>query len=350
MMRVLTTRQAEEWNAVLQRVARHDFYSLPGYHALAERQGEGRALLFVFERGEYLVALPLLLRAIDDADGWFDATSVYGYAGPVCSHGELPEAVERDFQTALHDALAAQRIVAVFSRLHPLLPQGVLLAGLGECRPGGQTISIDLTLPPDSQRAQYRDTFRQRLGKLSQAGIEGVVDADLRHLAEFTSIYHENMRRVNAHGSYFFDLEYFTQLAAALGPRLQLVLVKSGDEILAAALFTLCGGIVQYHLGGTRDAALPLSPTPLVIDTARLWAIEQGAHTLHLGGGVGAKEDSLFLFKTGFSKSRHEFATWRWVVTPEIYAQLCKRRGPSSSDFFPAYRSPADADEPALIK
>ena len=255
----------------------------------------------------------------------------------------------REFQTALHDALTAQRIVAVFSRLHPLLPQGALLAGLGECRPGGQTISIDLTLPPDAQRAQYRDTFRQRLGKLRQAGIEGVVDADLRHLAEFTSIYQENMRRVNAHDSYFFDLEYFTHFAAALGPRVRLVFVKSGDEILAAALFTLCGGIVQYHLAGARDAALPLSPTPLVIDTARLWAIGQGAHTLHLGGGVGAREDSLFLFKAGFSKCRHEFATWRWVVAPEIYAQLCERRGVAvSADFFPAYRAPAVAEEPLL--
>ena len=351
MMRFLTTRQTDEWNDALRRVARHDFYFLPGYHALAEQQGGGRALLCVFERGGYLIALPLLLRAIGGAEGWFDATSVYGYAGPVSSHADLPEAVLRDFQTTLRDALATQRIVAVFSRLHPLLPQSALLAGLGECRPGGQTVSIDLTLPPDVQRAQFRDTFRTRLNKLQRDGLTGVADPDLRHLADFVSIYHENMRRVNAHPSYFFEMEYFTQLASALGPRLCLFLAKSGDEILAAALCTLCDGIMQYHLGGSRDAALPLSPMTLVIDTARLWAIERGARALHLGGGVGAREDSLFLFKTGFSKCRHDFATWRWVVTPEIYAWLCEQREPSASpDFFPAYRSPVVAEEPLLTK
>ena len=255
----------------------------------------------------------------------------------------------RDFQTALHETLLAQRVVAAFSRLHPLLPQRAWLAGLGECRPGGQTVSIDLTLPPEAQRAQYRGAFKTRLNKLHRDGIEGVVDGDLRHLADFVSIYHENMRRVDAHPSYFFEMEYFTHLAAALGSRLCLIVAKSGGEILAAALCTLCDGIAQYHLGGSRDAALPLSPMTLVMDAARLWAMEKGARVLHLGGGVGAREDSLFHFKAGFSDGRCEFATWRCVLAPEIYARLCERRGPvASADFFPAYRCAAVEEEPAL--
>ncbi len=128
-------------------------------------------------------------------------------------------------------------------------------------------------------------------------------------------------------------------------------------KIAAAGLFTICDGVVQYHLGGTRDEFLKLSPMALIFDTARLWAIEAGARVLHLGGGVGgAKEDSLFHYKAGFSDRRHDFATWRWVVAPEIYRELCERQTrrnelqglePTSADYFPAYRCPAVPRPPA---
>src|SRR5437867_2416070 len=41
MMRVLTTRQSDEWLSVLRRCSgMHDVYHLPGYHAVAERRGD----------------------------------------------------------------------------------------------------------------------------------------------------------------------------------------------------------------------------------------------------------------------------------------------------------------------
>lgn len=72
---------------------------------------------------------------------------------------------------------------------------------------------------------------------------------------------------------------------------------------------------------------------------------------LHLGGGVGAKTDSLFYFKSGFSDRRHEASVWRWVVLPGIYKELCDRRmhwyrkndaNAASAGYFPAYRSAND--------
>lgn len=88
----------------------------------------------------------------------------------------------------------------------------------------------------------------------------------------------------------------------------------------------------------------------LIFDTVRLWANETGACVLHFGGGVGARADSLFHYKAGFSDRRHNFATWRWIVTPAVYRELCRRRTrinelqglePASADYFPAYRCPA---------
>lgn len=348
---VLQSAQEPEWKGVLARVIQHDFYHRPEYHRLAEERGEGSAHLFAYHDGAYTIALPLLLRPVEAAGGkaWCDATSVYGYAGPLASHAVMPASVVRNFQKALKETLAGLRVVAVFSRLHPLMPQCGMLSGLGDCRREGETVSIDLTLPPEEQRAQYRSSLRTHINKLRRGGLVSRRDGEKRHLPEFTEIYHQTMRRVKARSSYFFEPEYFTRLAKGLGPALELFVVTLDGVVIAGGLFTICDGIVQYHLGGTRDAFLRVGPMSLLFDTVRLWAIDEGARVVHLGGGVGAKEDSLLHFKAGFSDRRHTFPTWRWVVEPGVYRELCEENARRnleegvqrvSGDYFPQYRCP----------
>src|SRR5207237_9725558 len=159
-------------------------------------------------------------------------------------------------------------------------------------------------------------------------------------------------RLCKAEQSYFFDAAYFTELAKSLGPVLKLFVLKTPDgEVISGGLFTLCARSVQYHLGGTRNTALKFSPMVLILETVRHWANQNGAHTFHLGGGVGAKSDSLFHFKARFSRQRHKFATWRWIVEPEAYRELSVRKHVWNSErglkaispsFFPAYRCPAE--------
>jgi carbamoyl-phosphate synthase large subunit len=361
-LRVFSSSQRESWIGVLQRARQHDFYFLPEYHALAERREEGEARLFVYEHAGYLIALPLIIRTLADhtpigtaANTWRDATSVYGYSGPLYSHQDMPCAVVRGFQRALTMALQELHVVSVFSRLHPLMPaQTTLLEGLGDHQLDGATVSIDLSAAPVEQRAQYDGATKNRINRLLRSGATCVLDVEQRHLPEFIALYHETMRRVKAEQSYFFDQTYFSDLAKSLGRALKLFVVKMPDgQVISGGLFTLCDGIVQYHLGGTRDSALKLSPMMLIYETVRQWANENGAHTFHLGGGVGAKNDSLFQFKARFSRQRHQFFTWRWIVAPEAYRELSLLRDiwnsehglrAISASFFPAYRCRAESD------
>jgi hypothetical protein len=362
MMRVLTTNQHEEWTGAVQRARQHDFYFLPEYHALAEQRGEGEARLFVFEQAGYVIALPLIIRALADcraiggaATTWRDATSVYGYSGPLYSHEDMPPAVLGGFQRALSVALQELQVVSVFSRLHPLLPaQTTLLDGLGDHQLEGVTVSINLSATPHDQRAEYNRAIKNRINRLVRSDFICVLDSEERHLPEFIALYHETMCRVKAEQSYFFDGAYFNELATSLGPLLNLFVVKTPEgQVISGGLFTLCDGIVQYHLGGTRNTALKFSPMVLIFETVRQWANQNGAHTFHLGGGVGAKSDSLFQFKAHFSRQRHEFVTWRWIVAPEAYRELSVRKHVWNSkrglkaispSFFPAYRCPAEPD------
>ncbi len=362
-LRILGTAEAAEWTAALQRAQQYDFHHRPEYHVVAEQRGEGQAHLFVYEQDGCLIALPLLLRPIEtkQAEGWWDANSVYGYGGPVASHEDTPAEVIAGFQAALAEEMERRRVVAIFSRLHPLLEQEALLAGLGECPLNGNTISIDLTLPEEEQRARYNKSCRRALKQLRAAGFVGVHDTEKRYLPQFIEVYLETMRRAGAESFYYFDEAYFNLLTRSLGDASHLFVALKDGEVAAATLCTVCCGIVQDHLGGTRDVFLEFSPDRLVVETERAWATQIGARQFHLGGGVGAQQDSVFRYKAGFSDRRHVFRTWRWINRPAVYEELCTRAAaanaaqnlrPISGSFFPAYRCPtvsaASETEPAF--
>jgi hypothetical protein len=350
-LEILPTSRNAEWREVLEATEGHDFCHLPEYHRVSEHYGEGRAHLFVWREAGCTIAFPLLIRPINPStpDGWKDATSVYGYGGPVASPGAVPPAVSRHFQEAVQNALGQMGVVSAFSRLHPLLNQHALLEGLGEMRLRGQTVSIDLTQTEEAQWAGYHKKCRNSIRKLQLAGYVGYHDRAMKYLPQFVEVYHETMRRVGAQRAYFFDLEYFQTLAREMGPALHLFVVLRGEDVASATLGTLAGGIMQDFLGGSRDAFLKLSPDRLAVDTERRCARELGAKVLHLGGGVGLQEDSVFQYKARFSDRRHSFSTWQCILLPEVYTELCQSRARSNEaqglralhpDYFPAYRCP----------
>ncbi|MDB6152659.1 MAG: hypothetical protein JWL90_1112 [Chthoniobacteraceae bacterium] len=355
-MRVIESSSAQEWQDVIGSSSVYDFYHTGPYHAIAEELGEGRAHMFVYREVNYMVALPLLLRPIATPnwrhsfnEAWMDATSVYGYAGPICSHSWMPRTVVQNFQTALYKELVRRRVVAVFSRLHPLIPQVEVLSGLGTIRALGQTVSISLRGPSETQRAQYRENHKRGIARLKQIGVECSEDQKKRFVGEFAKLYTATMVRVGAEDSYFFDESYFRTLIERLGSECHLFLAWLHGEAVAGGIFVRCGDILQDHLGASRDDCLKLAPMKLVFDSVREWGSARALALLHLGGGVGSNEDSLFQFKAGFSKNRHNFSCWQWIVNRAVYDHFCEaicpgcsgcQSKPAASEFFPAYRRP----------
>jgi CelD/BcsL family acetyltransferase involved in cellulose biosynthesis len=353
-MEVLTTNQKTEWRSVLASMKSYDFYHLPSYHKLAEIQGEGAAELFVYRDKEYVIAIPLLLRPVSAiaglehaGKGITDATSVYGYCGPIASHSEVPISVVKDFQNSLRQMLQSKNVVSVFARLHPLFDQSTLLSGLGVIVNNGTTVSIDLSLAEQTQLDQYRKDHRIGIRKLREIGATCEIDTELVHLDAFIELYFRNMERVGAKAEYFFPRQYFDRLMSTTDATTRLFVCSIQGELACSSIFLKCGPIIQYHLSATSEKFLKNAPIKLLLDTVRHWGVEQGASTLHLGGGLGSNEDALFLFKAGFSKVRHQFSTWRWILSDVDYCNLTSLKTrmneinvdqTNSNVFFPAYR------------
>jgi hypothetical protein len=363
-MDVFTIECREGWEQALGEAYASDFYHSHAYHCLSQGMGEGVAHLWVYKEAGYMVALPLLLRPIESVpgtgwqvEGWWDAISVYGYAGAIASHRDLPEPVLRNFRRELAESLHDKRVISVFSRLHPLIPNEGAIAGLGERVYCGRTVSIDLTLTSEEQKQQYRSADRRRIKNLRRRGFAFVHDKEKTFLSEFVALYTETMQRVGAEDRYFFNQAYFEELLDRLAPNAHLCLLLDGSSPVCGGVFIECGGILEYHLGGTRNDYLQFAPAKLLIDEVRSWATFNRFVTLHLGGGLAGREDSLFFFKRGFSDRTHPFFLWRWILNPDIYTAVCQYKAASdackglyatSPSFFPRYRSPV-APERALL-
>ena len=72
---------------------------------------------------------------------------------------------------------------------------------------------------------------------------------------------------------------------------------------------------------------------------------------MHIGSGVGGAKDSLFTFKSGFSRQRHQWFALRLITDVEKYHDLVELRAKYlrveskqllTSNYFPAYRAESD--------
>jgi hypothetical protein len=331
------------WKDALEAVP-HDVYHLPAYARMDAELARGKPTAFIHRHGGFTFLLPLVLRPVPGTDR-LDASSPYGYPGPVSDAPLDDERFWRGTMLGLRQALRARGVIACFARLHPLLvPRLDALAREGTIVQHGRTVNIDLTVPGDVLWARTRSNHRRNIEQARRGGMRVVMD-DWSRLPKFIEAYHETMRRVGAAHRYFFEPGYFDALRREIPEALHLAIVDDGGTLAGAGIFFEHDGIVQYHLGATRDAYLTRQPTKLLFDDVRRWAQERGDRALHLGGGVGGRSDPLFHFKAGFSDDHPPFFTWRVVPDRAAYDAALAAVGdtdPSADDreYFPAYRRP----------
>jgi hypothetical protein len=340
---LVTIQERDLWNQYVQDCKIYDFYHTWYYHSL-ERTGE--PILFVYQQNDTFIIFPLLKRCIAGSE-YTDFTSVYGYAGPISNMDfELIEqGTMEGFIQAFMKFLKEEKNVSVFCRLHPIINHDLLVERFGSLVNNGKTIAIQLSGTLEEQRSKYRRQFRSKIRQLREKGFFMKKAETKEEVQAFVRIYNENMARVQAESYYYFNETYFFNMLNSGDFESSVLLLYLGEEITCGAFVTFSNNIMQFHLAATNNKYLQEGPMKLLIDEATIVGREHSMDYLHLGGGVGGNEDSLFDFKSGFSDTVLTFKTWRFVSDQQEYNKLVHARWddhPIKSDFFPLYREPTN--------
>ncbi len=329
----------KEWDNFLSSVDNYDFYHTYDYHQLSKNKGD-KPVLLKYTEGDCLIGIPLLIRSIENTD-YFDATSVYGYSGPI-RKGVTENFDNTNFKKAFFVFLTKEKIVSVFSRLNPFISnQKEILYTIGETIELGNVVNIDLTKDVTEQRTIFSKTTKRYINKCRKI-FEVKKSNSEEDLITFMDLYYENMDRVNAKKHYYFSKEYFLDFIKSEDYETDVLMAvnKESKEIVSAAMMVKTNSIIQYHISGTRNAYLNLSPIRLLIDEMRINGSGDKYKYFNLGGGLGNNEDELFRFKSSFSKDFKKFKVWKYIVNEDIYNELVNTKNviDKSSDFFPLYR------------
>jgi hypothetical protein len=332
------------WDGWLQ-LAPHDFYHLAAYHEVADAAGEGTPEMVIFGTSEKFLAWPYLVR--DLGANRSDATSVYGYVGPI-GRGLNDDAFRMAAWDRITDFWIERGLVTIFTRFHPLLGNHAICDAFkgAEPTPGGEILNlgrsvyIDLIDDRKTRRSKYRKELRRVLRRGEAMGLTVELDPDWLHYENFLQLYEMTMRRNGAENRYHFQREYFDNLRSSLGGLFHLAVAQVDTDIAASMMFSNYNGIAQAHLAGVDLAYSELTPLKGLIDGIADIARDLGATRFNIGAGRGGAEDQLYQFKSQFSKTRRGFKIGRWVLDGAANAELCAKIAPEADPvFFPAYRS-----------
>lgn len=344
MIQIITERS--NWQELLENFENVDFYHTYDYHQL-DKDNDDKPILLKYIEFDKLIAIPLLIRSIKGTD-LYDATSVYGYAGPLTKN--IDDSFDNSsFVNELKAILQEEKVISVFTRLNPFIPyQEKCLENIGQIDSLGSIVTIDLTLSLFDQKRQYHKRLRTQINKATRLCSVTKV-ATQEQLSIFIEMYRQTMKRIDAKPQYFFSEEYFKCLLNARDFKSEILLASDNESgtVIAGVLIIKIGKIVQYHLSGTNKDFLHLNPVKLLIDTVRIEATKEGYFYFNLGGGVGSVEDSLYRFKSGFSNDFKRFQIWKYICDNLTYEKLVmeKETGPpitineKSTPYFPSYRN-----------
>ncbi|HEY5189018.1 MAG TPA: GNAT family N-acetyltransferase [Solirubrobacteraceae bacterium] len=320
---------AEDWDARLDALGLSDAYLRRGYLRSGAALTPAEPVLLHLAGPDGDVVFACLLRSDPT-----DVITPYGYGGPVAVGSAPPVA---QFAQAYEDWCARRGVVSSFVLYHPLFANQEL--ALPAFHQQALTGTISWNLDSGDLLAGMHRHHRRMVRRALAAEVEVRIDEAPADLDAFRALYTETMERAGADPFYLFAADYWRVLASEVP--LVAVDVWNDEEHLAAMLGLTGAPWLHYHLGASSEAGRGLGANHLGMLALAGWGAEHGYTRLHLGGGVGGRRDSLFLYKERFAPGgERPAAIGKAVHDPERYRALTGQAEITYEGFFPAYRSP----------
>lgn len=340
--------ETEKWDGIVSSFKDHDVYYLNEYVRAFRIHGDGEPLLIYIEANGARAMNVVMRRDISldhrfagrlEPGRYFDFATPYGYGGFIVDGHDV------DVLDAVYTAYCrGQGVVAEFARFHPVLNNRERVSGMYDIRDIGKTVCMDLRSHEviwDSLTSKNRNMIR----KGQRAGVQVFWGRSPELFDRFKALYKATMDRDGADPYYYFGEPFFDSVLYDLRHNSMIFYAKWNGEIISMCIILFANRQMHYHLSALDRQYQQLASTNLLLYEAACWGCKQGYRTLHLGGGVGGQEDSLYRFKKAFARdSSMVFSIGRKCFDPNVYDRLVSIRAEDSafnreSLFFPLYRA-----------
>ncbi|WP_455591221.1 lipid II:glycine glycyltransferase FemX [Bacteroides sp.] len=341
------------WDRIIRTFPDYEVYYLSGYMKPFQVHGDGMPVLYYYERESLRAVYVAFKRDIrkfsvfknylEDGE-CFDLISPYGYGGMLFD-GELSENNLLMFRQDYILFLRQENIISNFVRYYPLNKNLSKLCTLFPVTELGKTVSMALDTK-DLVWNNISSKNRNMIRKAQKNGVKIGYGKGIELLNIFMEIYNATMDNDNATSYYYFTIPFYQSINQNLHENYEIFYAEYQGTIIAMSMIIYANNKMHYHLSGSLKEYRSIAPTNLLLYEAACWGCEQGFISFHLGGGLGAAEDSLYKFKQAFNRnSQLKFSIGKEIINPILYDKLVELRKKNdidfdgASNFFPLYRA-----------
>ena len=344
MFEYFTLEQADQWEEIVKSFKNYDVYYLPGYVKAFEINGDGKACLLYYTNNSCRAINVVMLRDISKEYGLYldninsplyDITTPYGYGGFIIE-GDKYDSLKNEYI----EFAKKIGIVSEFVRFHPVTKNYNTIPNLYEEIHLGETVCIN-TEDKSQIWKNYTSKNRNTIRKAIKSGVKVFWGRDISLIKPFIEIYTATMKKDNATDYYYFKQDFFESILEDLKYNSLWFYAIKNEKIIAMSIFMFSNGKMHYHLSASLKEYQHLAPTNLIINEAAMWANSNGIKALHLGGGLGSGQDSLYKFKKAFNRGDDtHFYIGKMIFNESAYQKLVELRKDSiiNHNFFPEYR------------
>lgn len=349
MLKIFTLDEREKWDRIVKSFNQYDVYYLSGYTDAFYNNGDGIPMLLYFELDSMRAINVVIKRDISkskrfkdylEADTYFDFSTPYGYGGFLVE-GDITEKNIKYLNSIYEDYCEQNNIISEFVRFHPVLNNVENVKDLYKIVTFGNTIAMDIE-SKDKIWANLDSKNRNVIRKAIKSGVKIFWGRSKDLFDEFRPMYNDTMDKDEADDYYYFDEKFYDSILYSLEMNHLIFYAVYENKIISMAIILFTNGQMHYHLSASNSDYRKLAASNYLLYMVSKWGNENGFQTLHLGGGVGGNEDSLFNFKKKFNKSSTtKFSIGMKIFDEKKYNYLVGLHSDidKNSHFFPLYRT-----------
>lgn len=346
--------ETEKWDQIVTSFTQYDVYYLSGYVKAFQTHGDGTPYLFLYESDalrcinvamkQDLASITQLKDFLQPAT-YFDLMTPYGYGG-FLFEGDITNKALSEFKDVYNQYMQTNNIVSEFVRYHPILKNATIASTIFPVINKGKTAYMDLATS-ELIWANMKPNSRNNVRKAKKSAVKIEHSNDPALYKEFKVMYNEVMQKNEASSYYYFEDKFYTSIQQGLPNNCEIFYALHENRIIAMSLFIYANKQLHCHLLCSSIAHRQYAPSNLLLYEAACWGFNNGMKTMHLGGGLGYRDDDLLRFKQTFNKNSDLIASIGTnIYIQEIYDQLVDKQNAShtassqqeENTFFPLFR------------